>query len=148
MADLTRNKNRFRAQEKRVFSTRLTYDEVLVTGVANEVVVLPKNVIVTSAFATIITPFAIAGADTGVLDVGVVGATDDLLDGGNLKAAAGTTIEGGAGSVVPKLLPTGGAILVTPVYSGALPTAGEVLLVVEYLEYERYNGEQTNFLES
>jgi hypothetical protein len=143
MPDISRSKNRHLLKESRLLVSKVKYDEIPTTATAYTIGKLPANVVVTQCRAVVITAFA--NVTTAVLDVGVSGATDSLMDGADLESTAGTVLSGGTNAVGAKILPTGGDIIITPAYTGSAANAGEILLMVEYVEYERDNGEQINF---
>lgn len=143
MPDLSRAKNRHLLKKSSFMVSKIKYDEIPTTATAYSIGKLPDNVVVTRCFAVVITAFG--AVTTAVLDVGVSGAADSLLDGGDLESTAGTVLSAGTNAVTAKILATGGDIIVTPAYTGAAANAGEILLVIEYIEYNRTDGDQINF---
>jgi len=143
--NLTRaDKNNYKLQS--CFATvELDYtSNVPTSGDIYEVFVLPKLAYVVSAEMIVITASDAVSAATA--DVGFAGG-DTLLDGVNLKSAAGVKLSGGTNAAVPAVKATGGTVTFKPTYTGET-TVGKWRLVIQYLEYTKYCGELTNFSET
>lgn len=104
---------------------------------------IPDESYIVRAEALVIT--ANNAGTSAVFDLGFDGG-DTLIDGGNLASAAGTKLDGGTNSVVPQFKTTPVNLTFTPTYTGTAPTAGKIHVVVEYIEFEKTNGEITNFI--
>lgn len=130
--------------------------ELLVSGDSYELFKLPPNSLVISRDVHIRT--ANNCSSTAVLDVGIDGGSEFVNDA-NLKATAGTsgiaaptaTVTGDAETVsvagifVPKFYPTGGTVTAKPVFGANDVTAGECLVIIEYIEIDKATGELTEF---
>lgn len=143
LQNLTR-KNRF--NEKRnvsVFTAELDYETLLNTSADTyQLFQLPKNSLVTHASMIVQTAFD--SVTSAAADVGFAG-DDTLIDGADLKSAAGTELSGGVNAAVPAIKATGGTVTIVPTYSGAT-TTGKVLVRIEYIEYNKVTGELTTFV--
>lgn len=138
--NISRSEGRHKKRDISVFACKIGVDEMFTSADVFQLAQLPKNIIIISASLTTIVAYN--SATSAVLDIGWAGG-DELFDGTNIKATAGTEV---ASSLVPLLAETGGVLTAKPVFVGA-PTAGEVLLTIEYVEYEQCTGELTNFVE-
>ena len=142
--NLTRGDNGVRNQKKGVCvaATTVTYDEILTSGDSYELFVLPENSIIMSA--SILVKTASNSATSAAVDLGYAG-SDVLVDGGNLKSTAGTVLSGGTNAVVPGSdTGTGKTVTFKHTFVGA-PTAGEFVVVIEYVEYTKNSGEYTEY---
>lgn len=96
---------------------------------------LPANCLITDAFI-----FSLTASNAATSDAVVIGTTDggaEIMSAGNAKTAGKTGTFAGMTDTG-----TGKSVYVKHTVTGA-KTAGELLAVVEYLEYERTNGEYT-----
>ena len=114
--------------------------DVNTSGDDYEIVVLPDNAYITKADIYVIT--ANDAATAAVADIGFDGG-DELIAAADLKSAAGTLLNGGSGNV-PTLAATGGTVTYSPTYTGT-PTAGKILINIQYVELDKTNGELTAF---
>ena len=140
--NLTRN-NRF--NEKRdisVFTAKLKVSDMPTSGDVYQLFQLPRESVVIGAQAIVLT--ANDAATSAALDLGF-GGDDTLIDGGDLKSVAGTALTAGTNAVIPAVKATGGIVTATPTYVGA-PTAGEILVIVRYVEYTKVTGELTDYV--
>lgn len=126
-----------------VTSAALTYADHLSTSADTyQLATIPPGSLITHASITVLT--ASDAATSAVADLGFAG-DDTLIDGVDLKSAAGTVLEGGTNAVVPAFKETGGILTIKPTYTGAT-TAGEFLVTVEYIEVNKTSGEYTKFV--
>jgi hypothetical protein len=126
-----------------VFTAVLDFtDNIPTSADVYQLFTLPPMSIVTVASALVLV--ASDAATTATADVGFAGG-DTLIDGANLKSAAGTSLSGGTNAKVAQLSETGGVVTFVPTYTGAV-TAGKFLVRIEYVETEKVNGEYTNFV--
>lgn len=96
---------------------------------------LPANALVTDAFV-----FALTASNAATSDAVTIGTTDggaEIMSAGDAKTAGKTGTYAGMTDTG-----TGKPVYVKHTVTGA-KTAGELLAVVEYVEYERTNGEYT-----
>lgn len=96
---------------------------------------LPASALVTDAYI-----FALTASNAATSDAVVIGTTDggsEIMSAGNAKTAGKTGTFTGVTDTS-----TGKSVYVKHTVTGA-KTAGELLAVIEYLEYERTNGEYT-----
>lgn len=96
---------------------------------------LPANALITDAFI-----FAQTASNAATSDAVVIGTTDggsEIMSAGNAKTAGKSGTFAGMTDTT-----TGKPVYVKHTVTGA-KTAGELLVVIEYLEYERTNGEYT-----
>jgi len=119
--------------------------DLTTSGDDYELFTLPEEAYVTKAEMLVLT--ANNAGTSAVANVGFAGG-DTLIDGGDLTSAANTALSGGTNAVVPQLKTTSGVVTYQPTYAGTAPTAGKVLLVIEYVEHEKATGEVTNFSET
>lgn len=141
--NLTRTEKLYQKKSVSVFTAVLDFtDNVPTTGEDYQLFTLPAQSLVTAASLLVLT--ASDAATSAAADVGFDGG-DTLIDGVNLKSAAGTTLSGGTNAKISQLSDTGGVVTFSPTYTGAA-TAGKFLLCVEYVEIEKVTGEYTNFV--
>lgn len=158
----TVNKSRFGGMHKKrassFFAARIKTragGDFGTSGDVYQLAQLPENILVLAYGATVLTPNNDTGTATADLKIGAT----TLLDDVNLKSAAGTSLaptpsvtNDGAGTdpvddlQTPISFPTGGIVTFTPTYANSDATAGEVLLWIEYLEYDKTDGELTSFV--
>jgi hypothetical protein len=138
--NISRLDGRHKKRDINVFFAEIDYDEIATSAEVYQLAQLPPECIVLSA---VVLPVVTNNAGTSAaFDLGFAGG-DELIDGGDLKTAAGTDVPSTA---VPIHLPTGGVLTLLPTYGGTAATAGKLFLYVEYLEYKQCTGELTNFV--
>lgn len=137
--NLTRTKRRHQKQHVSSFTTDIPFSEMPTTADVYQLFELPPASMVVRAQAVIIT--ANNQATTAAIDVGFDGGAE-LLDGSDIKSAAGTVLTDNVAGLIRE---TGGMVTVKPALAGAAATAGKFKLHIDYVEYEKTNGEVTNF---
>jgi hypothetical protein len=141
----TINASRLHGRHKKrdisVFFAEIDFDEAITALDVLQLTQMPAECIVLSAVAL---PIVTNNAGTSAtFDLGFAGGAE-LIDGGDLKTAAGTDVPS---TTVPIHLPTGGVLTWTAAtYGGTAPTAGKMFVYVEYLEYRQCTGELTDFV--
>lgn len=146
--NLTRELGRHKKRDVSVFTTFLDIvsapgaTAVSTSGDDYELFVMPPESLVTHASMVVVT--ANNAGTSAVADLGF-GGDDTLIDGADLTSAAGTELDGGTNAEIPAIKATGGTVTFSPTYAGTAPTAGRVLVRVEYIEYEQCTGELTEF---
>lgn len=137
--NLSRLDGRHKKRDVCVFFADVTYDEIITNAEVYQLGVIPPESIVLSA---VVLPIVLNNAGTSAtFDLGFDGGAE-LIDDGDLLTAVGTDIPS---TLVPIHLPTGGTLTIVVTYGGTAPTAGQLFLYVEYLEYRQCTGELTNF---
>lgn len=137
--NLTRTKRRHQKQHISTFTTDLALAETPTSADVYQLFELPPASMVVRAQAVVMT-----ANDAGTSAVGDLGfdGGDELLDGVDLTSVAGTVLTDDVAGLIAE---TGGMVTWTPVYGGTAPTAGRVKIHIDYVEYEKTNGEVTNF---
>lgn len=143
IVNLTRTKELAQKKSTCFFTAELDFeDNVPISADVYQLFTLPPNAMVLGASMFVVTPSDAATSATA--DVGFDGG-DTLIDGANLKSVADTNLSGGTNAVVPQIAQTGGIVTFVPTYTGAA-TTGKWRVVIEYLEFEKNNGEYTRFV--
>lgn len=122
-------------REVRYMVARLPFSEVGATTESFLVGNLPANCLVQDTYIFTLTP-----SNAATSDAVVIGTTDggsELMSAGNAKTAGKTGTFAGMTDTS-----TGKPVYVKHTVTGA-KTAGEILAVIAYVEYERTNGEYT-----
>ena len=121
------------------FQTTIKFDEFKKTNDIYQLAALPRDILILSSAIGIITA---NNGTTGTVDLGFDGG-DTLLDGTNLKSAANTVTEVTNDHT---LRTTGGTLTIKPTFTGKA-TAGEIVVVVNYVEYRKQaSGQLTEFV--
>lgn len=138
MATYNQTRNATNSQKKSISISSATLkftEQAVASGESVSVFNLPANAVVTNAFFMVETGLTNATA-TGKITVG----STDAIAAVAFAGVAGA-VKGGAVTKVPTL--TGAEVTVT--IGTANATDGEVVAVVEYIEYDKATGELTNF---
>lgn len=98
---------------------------------------LPENAIITNAYVHVVTASNAATSATGIIGTAENGT--QVLSAANMKTLGKQGTYTGQSLTV-----TGKTIWFKQTLVGAAPTVGEVIVVVEYLEYNKNSGEYTN----
>lgn len=136
----TRLHGRHKKRDVSVLTFEVNFDELVVDNDVYQMAVLPSESYLLSCNVIIVTPDD-AGTSS-VLDVGVDGTVDNLHNGINLKAAAGTNVA----SSTRLYLATGGIVTALVLRVGTAETEGKAICVIEYIELDKATGELTNFV--
>lgn len=112
---------------------KVSFDDLLPAGVSPITIELPPGAVVLRGGVRVVTPFNATGA--ALLDVGLVGGSATAFHNDlDIETAAYTAFATGQGTY----LPNGGKINLTGVATAG-STAGELLVVVEYVVVGRGN---------
>lgn len=135
MPNLVREGTFNQKRENRYFCARLPLSLVGATTATQLLGYLPPNALVVDSYF-----FNLTQSNAATTDVVIAGITEngsELVATGDAKAAGKTGTFGGTRSTG-----TGVPVWIRHTVTGA-KTAGESLLVIEYVEYDKTNGEYT-----
>lgn len=116
-------------------SVEVNFDQIEDTGVAVTAIKLPYGAQIVGGAVHVDVAF---NSTTNVLDVGDSASADRYLNDVNLKATGRTPLN------LTGYVSDGSDLLITPVHTGAAPTAGRIRVQVEYIIAGRAHEAQTN----
>lgn len=129
-----------------VHASRVDFTEVSKTG-KYDITEIRGEILVEDAYILIVTPY---NSGTASFELGTASNTDAIIEtSANAKSAAGTILVNASDDGVdsPKLFSTGFVLTLDATFTGAVPTAGEVLIVVKYIEIDKnFLGEFTDVI--
>lgn len=142
MSDLTRDNNAFKKKGVSVFSCVIEEGtengQIAAASDNHQIGILPPDALIVDAFVWVLTV-----SDAATSCVGTLGTASG---GAQIVSGADLTTAGRQGTFVPGVSTgTGANLWLGLTYTGAATAVGKYVPTVEYIEYLKNTGEETNF---